>query len=170
LIYNITLLDWIVVASLMLFGLGLVLVEIIFIPGTTVVGILGIVFSIVGIFMAYDYFGQATGTSVLVGFLVFSIVATVYSFKSGVWRRFAHKQVNSAKVNEDVQPNAVLTVGDKGLSTSSLRPMGNAEFHDQIFEVTTLGNYLPANEHLIITSITDTKIIVEPHKALDNGA
>ena len=40
--------------------------------------------------------------------------------------------------------------------------MGKAEFGEQEYEVTTLGHYMEANQKVVITSLTNTKVIVEP--------
>ena len=50
--------EWLILVSLVLLGMVLVLVEILFIPGTTVVGILGIIVGIIGLiyaFMTFEY-------------------------------------------------------------------------------------------------------------------
>jgi hypothetical protein len=45
---------WIVISSVLCFGLLLVLLEILFVPGTTLVGILVAIFTIIGITYAFN--------------------------------------------------------------------------------------------------------------------
>ncbi|MFT6941450.1 MAG: membrane-bound ClpP family serine protease, partial [Cyclobacteriaceae bacterium] len=52
--------DWIIVISLIVFGLGLIIVEVIFVPGTTVVGIAGLIIGTYGVYEAYSSFGTTT--------------------------------------------------------------------------------------------------------------
>ena len=154
--------EWITVIGLILFGLALVLIEIIFIPGTTFVGLIGLSFAGFGIYFSYDYFGNSTGTAVLISFSLVSVAAFVISIRSGVWKRFALRKTITSKVNEgQIQ---ALQVGEKGTSISALRPIGKAEFGDQVYEVTTSGNYLEAGLDIEITRIEKNKIIVEPVK------
>jgi membrane-bound ClpP family serine protease len=53
--------EWITVISLILFGLTLIVAEIIFVPGTTLVGVLGFIFLIIGIGLSFHYFGKDIG-------------------------------------------------------------------------------------------------------------
>ena len=152
-------LEWFFVIGLVLFGLSLIIVEIIFIPGTTIVGIIGLVFAGFGIYLSYDYFGSSTGTIVLVASGVISLAVFGISIRSGVWRKFALKGAIKSKVNEDLTVD--LAIGDKGILVSALRPIGKAEFTNKIYEVRTTGNFLDAGKEVQITKIQVNKIYVE---------
>jgi membrane-bound ClpP family serine protease len=151
---------WTIVISLLIIGLILLVVEVIFIPGTTVVGILGIIFSITGVIICYRHFGNHIGFYVLLSTLVATGGALFYSFKSGTWERFSLKESNQGKVNEGM--TASLAVGDEGLSISALRPVGKAEFKNGIFEVKTLGEYVEPQMRIKIIEISIQHVIVEP--------
>ena len=152
--------EWLAVILLIFFGLGFIIAEIIFVPGTTLLGLFGLIFTIIGIIISYISFGAGIGTIVLIVALVFGVGALVYSLKSGVWEKFALKGSINSKVNEGEKED--LQVGEEGITVSSLRPMGKGEFKDKIYEVTTLGNYLTADTKIRIVSIKNNKIIVEP--------
>lgn len=151
---------WIIILSLLLIGLALIIVELVFIPGTTVVGVLGLVFAIVGIVISYSHFGSDIGFYILLGSVLTTAAAIFYAFRSGAWNRFAHKSSIDSKVNEGIM-NAV-QIGDEGVTLSTLRPMGKAEFHNQTFEVKTSGNYIDRGEKVKITHIESHQIVVEP--------
>jgi membrane-bound ClpP family serine protease len=151
---------WTIVISLLLIGLALLVVEVIFIPGTTVVGILGVIFSITGVIISYRHFGDHTGFYVLLSTLVATGGALFYSFKSGTWERFSLKQSSEGKVNEGMTAN--LAVGDEGLSISALRPVGKAEFKNEIFEVKTLGEYVEPQKRVRIIEVSIQHVVVEP--------
>src|SRR5438045_1136748 len=53
--------EWLTVISLIFFGLALLVVEIIFVPGTTLVGVIGFVFLLIGVGMSFKYFGSEAG-------------------------------------------------------------------------------------------------------------
>ncbi len=154
--------EWITVIGLILFGLGLVIIEIIFIPGTTLVGLGGLAFAGFGIYLSYQYFGNATGTAVLISFAGISLVSFVVSFRSGVWKRFALKKAIRSKVNEGLSLG--LQVGEKGKALSALRPIGKAEFRESVYEVSTIGNYVDVGQAVAIIRIDLNKIFVEPIK------
>ena len=152
--------DWISVLLLIVCGVVLVILELIFVPGTTILGILGLVSLVGGVVYSFTAFGSATGSAVLIGTIVFSLLALIYSLRAGTWQRFALKSSIDSKVNEDEK--AELKVGMKGKSISDLRPIGTAEFMDKLYEVQTTGNYLEAGLNVEITQLSDNKIVVKP--------
>ena len=58
--------DWIAVIVLIIFGLGFIVAEIIFVPGTTLLGLLGLVFTITGVVLGYLSFGGGIGTVIVI--------------------------------------------------------------------------------------------------------
>lgn len=152
--------DWLAVIILIFFGLGFIVAEIIFIPGTTLLGLLGLIFTITGIVLGYLSFGTGIGSIVMVITIILGFSIIIYSFKSGVWEKFALKSSIDSKFNEGNIEN--LQVGEEGITISSLRPMGKADFRDKIFEVSTLGNFLPSGTKVRVVSIKNTKIYIEP--------
>ena len=145
---------------LILCGIVLVIIELIFVPGTTVLGILGLVALIGGVIISYSAFGSGTGVWVLIGTMIFSILALVYSLRAGTWQRFALKSSIDSKVNENEKID--LQIGMRGKLISDLRPMGTAEFSDKFYEVQSNGNYLESGTKVEIISLADNKIIVNP--------
>lgn len=150
--------DLITVLVLVLIGLLLLLVELIFLPGTTLVGILGFVVLAVGVWLGYEKLGTDHGHIILGISLVLSIAIVAFSFKADVWSKFALKDVNHSRVNENIKPK--LQEGGIGRTSSALRPSGTALFDDQHYEVHTNGEFLDAGTTVIITRINHHKIIV----------
>lgn len=150
----------IIIIALLLIGLGLVVIELIFIPGTTIVGILGLVFAIAGIVISYRVYGSETGFYVLIGSSVLTVATLVYSIRSGAWSKFSLKSAINSRVNDDIVND--LKVGDTGITRSRLRPVGKAEFNNREYEVKTLGVYLESNQPVKIVQILSHQIIVEP--------
>ena len=153
---------WIIVISLLLIGLTLIIVELVFVPGTTVVGLLGLIFAIVGIVISYSHFGDDIGFYILLATLAATLAALFYSFRSGAWSKFSLKSSINSKVNEGMM--ASLQIGDEGITVSTLRPIGKAEFKSKTFEVKTSGNYIERGEKVKITQIESHQIVVEPIK------
>ena len=154
-------LDWATVIILILVGIAFVIVEVIFIPGTTILGLIGAFLIIFGIFMAYSDFGAQTGSAVLAATLFAGGLLTFLSFKAGVWGKFALKDVNKAKFNEEYRPH--LSENDEGVAVSDLRPIGKAEFGERTFEVRTYGKMVKSGAKVKVVKIENDNIVfVEP--------
>lgn len=151
--------DWFTVISLVVIGLALILIEFIFIPGTTVIGFLGFGVSAIGIYFGYDYFGMKTGSIILGTSTVITGVGIWLSIKFKFWKLFSLKEEITGKVNprasEDLLPGAT------GISTSALRPSGQAEFNNKLYEVTSHGEFIDPKTNLLIVKISNNKIFVE---------
>jgi membrane-bound ClpP family serine protease len=152
--------EWITVLSLILFGLILIVVEILFVPGTTLVGVLGFLFLLFGIGYSFSYFGSETGWITLGATGVASGLILYFAFKANVWGRFALKSSITSKVNEGEVD--LLVVGEEGTAISALRPVGKAELGKRLYEVKTNGEYVDSGCRVRITKIFMNQIIVEP--------
>jgi membrane-bound ClpP family serine protease len=152
--------EWITVISLIFFGLLLIIAEIIFIPGTTVVGLVGFIFMVIGVGLSFSYFGSEAGWSAVGGAAVASGALLYLSFKSNLWGRFALKSSSDGKLNEGEMDQ--LTPGLEGVTVSALRPVGKAELLNRMCEVKTLGEYVDAGKRIKILKILSNQIIVEP--------
>ena len=151
---------WISIISLIIIGLALIVVELIFIPGTTIVGILGLICVMAGLVMTFNNYGNSVGWAVTGSTAIVSAGVFIYSFRSGAWNRFALKQSMDSKVNES-KP-LIVEVGDEGVALSTLRPMGKGEIRNQVMEVTSLGELVEADTAIRVIKIDKRKIIVEP--------
>lgn len=152
--------DWITVILFILIGLGLIVVEIIFIPGTTLVGILGFCLVLVGVIMSFSFFGRQTGWVVLGVSAVASGGMLLWALRAKPWMHFSLKDAISSKVNEGLLEN--LQVGQEGMAVSSLRPGGKADFNGKLYEVTTVGDFVESKAKIKIIKISSHQIIVQP--------
>jgi membrane-bound ClpP family serine protease len=155
-----TTMEWIIVASLIFFGILLVIVEVIFIPGTTIVGIVGAGFMIAGVVSSFNYFGSQGGWVTLGATGVLSAIMVYYAFKANVWGKFSLKTTSLGKVNEGELDG--LTIGLEGIAISALRPSGKAEIIDKTYEVKTLGAFVDPGSKIRIIKVNTNQIIVEP--------
>jgi membrane-bound ClpP family serine protease len=154
-------LDWITVVVLILIGIALVIVEVIFIPGTTILGLIGAGLVIFGIYTAYSNFGSQMGTTVLIATLFVGGLLIFLSFKAGIWGKFALKNTNKAKFNDEYRPH--LWENEEGVAVSDLRPIGKAEFGDKTFEVRTFGHMVKSGTRIKVIKVENNNIIfVEP--------
>lgn len=151
---------WIIIIALLAVGLMLIVAELVFIPGTTIVGLLGFAFAAVGIVTTYRHFGNDIGLYILLGMSGLSLVTLIYSIRSKSWSRFSLKTASNSKVNEGLMES--LVVGEEGKAISTLRPIGKAEFKNKQFEVKTTGDYLETGTRIRILQIQSNQITVEP--------
>ena len=151
--------EWTVVGTLILLGLLLLVVEILFVPGTTLVGLLGFILVIVGCSLSFTYFGAKTGWITVGSSAVLSGLALYLSFRSNLWFRFALKSTSKGTATEQVEGK--VAIGEEGRTLSSLRPSGKAEFNQGIFEVRTFGKYADPGTTVRVVQVESNQIIVE---------
>jgi len=150
---------WLAIIILLVVGILLIVTELIFIPGTTIFGIAGLILSAAGVIMTFVNFGSSSGFITLGITFGLIVILLIVSFRSETWEGLSLKSANTGRVNEDVKNN--LWVGDQGIALSALRPGGKAEFNDTVVEVSTLGQYIEDGSEVKIISIKDHRIIVE---------
>ena len=153
--------EYLVLASLLLTGLVLLLVEILFIPGTTVVGVLGFLVGIAGVAYAFLTFNQTIAIWITAVAVVANVVAIWYGFSSGVWRKLSLK--SSFKGGAFDGRTARLEVGVVGTATSDIKPFGKASFKEEIYEVKSDSGFIEVGNSLEIIKLENNKIIVKTH-------
>ena len=147
------------IAILILFGILMIVSEILFVPGL-IVGILGGTFIIMAIGWTWQVYGSTAG--MITG--IFSILLTVLSiwaaFKTGFWQKFSLQDKVEGKMNV-IDDNDV-KAGDKGAAVSSLRPMGTVKVNGKKFQASTEGEMVPPNFPVTVLRVETDKIIVSP--------
>jgi membrane-bound ClpP family serine protease len=151
--------DWITVLILIGFGIILLVLEIIVVPGTTVVGAIGALLVVVGVVLTFKYYGTTIGWSTAAGSALVTAVVLYYSFTTNAWSRFASKKSIDSKVNEGQLDS--LTIGAKGVALSALRPFGKGELNGRIYEVKTFGDYLETGKRIRVIEILSNQVVVE---------
>ena len=147
---------------LILFSIGtaILLVEVFIIPGSTIVGLLGLGVQVYGYYLGYEFFGNTIGHLILATGIIISAFIVWYSFKPGMWEKLTLKDKLEGKLNNEELLK--IKVGDIGTTLSALRPSGKAEFNEESFEVQSPTAYIGAGEKVRVTHITNNKIIVQP--------
>jgi membrane-bound ClpP family serine protease len=150
------------IIAIILVGLLLIFLEIFFIPGTTLFGILGGVAMLIGIVLMYSYYGNTYGNITLGTSSVAVLVAIVLGFKVIESNKLAMKAEITGKVNE--LETSALSVGDRGVAVTELRPNGKANFKGTKTEVFSSGEYIARDTEIEIVKITRDKIYIQPLK------
>lgn len=149
-----------IIASLILAGLFLILVEMLLIPGVGVAGFLGLGSMVASCWYAFHEFDTSTGIIVIAINVVLIAVLTIFILREKTWKKFALGTEIDSKVNAE---NENVSVGDKGITETRLAPMGTARFEKTCCEVKSDDNSLiSAGTSVIVTRIEDNKVIVKP--------
>lgn len=149
---------WLILTSLLAIGLILVVTEIIFVPGTTLVGIIGLIVTIGGIYYAFIAFETHTAWAIVGLTVLINFAVLFYGFRSGVWKKFALKESITSRAFDDRLLG--LEIGMEGKAVSDLKPIGKAEFLERIFEVKSNSGLIPVGSKVIITKLENNTIIV----------
>lgn len=151
--------EWITIAVLIVLGLILIVIEILFVPGTTVVGFVGFALMLVGVGLTFRDYGSQAGWIVLGGSAVGSGLIVYFTLSTKTWERFALQGSIKSRVNEgDIEK---FKIGEEGIALSTLRPAGKAEINGKIIEVRSEGEYIDANSKIRIQRVVNNQIIVK---------
>ncbi|RIW17376.1 nodulation protein NfeD [Algoriphagus lacus] len=148
-----------ILASLLIIGLILLLVEILFIPGTTVVGIFGLAVSLAGVAYAFASFDFQTALWITAIAAVLNLVTVWYGFSSGVWKKFSLKSSMQGGAF-DGRTDGV-SVGMNGKAVSDIKPFGKAAFGELVLEVKSEEGFIEVGKEVSIIKIENNKILVK---------
>ena len=151
-----------ILGLLLLLGIILILIEILFIPGTTVFGILGLISIFASDYLSISYFGFEVGIIYSITSGIFCLIMILYALKSDTWNKVSLKNIHSHKVSKNQYSE--LSIGDIGKSYSSLKPYGKGVFNDKSYEVKSLENFIEENKKIKIINILQDKILVKKIK------
>lgn len=148
-----------ILSSLLLIGLILLLAEVIFIPGTTVVGVFGLLVSLTGVVYAFVSYDQVTASWITAVAVALNFAAIVYGFRSGVWNKFSLKSSMQGGAFDD--RTIGLKVGMTGKAVSDIKPIGKAQFGEEVYEVKSEQGFIPVDTEISIIKIENNKILVK---------
>ncbi|SHO60515.1 NfeD family protein [Algoriphagus zhangzhouensis] len=148
-----------ILSSLLIIGLILLMAETLFIPGTTVVGVLGLLISLAGVAYAFLTFPANIAWWITAIATVLNIAAVVYSFQSGVWQKLTLKNALEGGVFDGRTKG--LEKGMEGKAISDLKPIGKGLFGDSIFEVKSESGFISVDSIITIMKIENNQILVK---------
>lgn len=148
---------------ILLFGLILLVLEAI-IPSFGVIGVVGSLMTIIGIYLSNDtplhILMKLTMASVL------SIVCAVVLIKSGVKLKIGKNLVLSQRLDKanNYQTNSVpyeKFLYQKGITTTSLRPVGRAEILGEDIEVLSQSQMISENSEVFVYKVEGNRVYVK---------
>lgn len=148
-----------ILTTLLTMGLILILIEVFLIPGTTVVGVVGFLVSLVGVYYAFLSFETGTALWITGIAAVANLAAIWYAFTSDVWKHFSLK--STLKGGAFDGRTLGLAVGMIGKAISDIKPFGKVVFGDQIYEVKSEEGFIEVGKEVNIVKIDNNKILVK---------
>lgn len=154
--------------AILLLAIGIVLfIFEIFVPSFGVLGGLGIIAILAGIFFTAESLLQ--GVLMFLGITAILLVVVMLSWK------FIIKNGKSGIILHSVVNKESSTIGDltylinkEGKAITSLRPSGIADFDGVRFDVLTKGDFIPKGSSIQIIEILGKKIVVKQINSLVN--
>ena len=102
--------EGLVIFFLILIGLVLLIIEILFIPGTTIFGIFGIISIIASNYLFFQYFGPELIVYYMIGSSILVLGVIIYSLKSKTWKKVSLEKIHTTKVSKNTYDK--LKIGD----------------------------------------------------------
>lgn len=155
-------LELLIPIGLILVGLLLVVIEVQFIPGTNVVGVMGVLGAGVGVVYAFATYGAVGGLLTLLATIAAVAVLFYLLKESGAWDRFVLADTllsGSGEAEEEVDRRSRL-LGREGTALTPLRPSGFAEIDGQRVEVETEGDYIASGSDVRVIAMDRRRYVV----------
>ena len=148
------------VLLLILLGVILVIAEFMLIPGLSIAGIGAVIAFGISVYLAFKYWGTFAGIVTLIAILVFVPVMLYFLFKG--------KAVKPMMLNSDIEGKVIniddqkIHIGDEGITTGRLAPLGKAKINGINVEARSLGSFVDQKTPVKVIKIEGNTVIVEP--------
>ena len=148
--------------ALILVGLALVVVEVALVPGTNVIGVLGVLGAAAGVVLAFVEFGAAGGLGTLAATVLASGGLGYVLWESGAWDRFVLSDSLLRDVSADASEHEsrARLLGRSGLAVTPLRPAGLVEVDGERIEVETEGAFVASGSRVRVVALDRRRVIV----------
>lgn len=146
--------------TLLIVGIILLIIEI-FIPSFGIWGGLGIIATVAGIILMADTLVEG-----IIILLIVTCILSIILYVSIKWISKKNKTLilkeslgEDNKIYDDLQ----FFIGKKGITTTALRPTGNADFDGVKLDVISKGDFIKNGKQVEVVEIQGTKIIVREY-------
>ena len=151
--------DIVIIASLIIAGLILFIIEVFLLPGISIAGIISAICLLYANYYAFDTLGTIPGCITLTISAMGVIGITIWFMRSKTVDKL------SLKKTIDYRPEPLkgldLKAGDEGIALTRLALIGNAEFNGRIIEVRSSGDFIEQKSRIRVERILDGVVLVE---------
>jgi len=145
----------IIAALALVFGI----IEIFFIPGFGVAGIVSIICALIDAALIYQCYGLGWAVAAVATGVALLVIALRWVAKSKTFDRMAlHTSIDSTAAT---QAQLSVKMGDFGKAVTRLALVGNAEIGGKIVEVKSSGEFINPGTPVRVVSVCDANITVE---------
>ncbi|MGN0133577.1 MAG: NfeD family protein [Anaerotignum sp.] len=149
---------WIVVLAIL--GLVMLFAEILM-PGFGLFGILGTISLFGSLVLTYRLYGMVTFLIMLAAMVVIFFAMVYVAKKSGLYNKVILKDKQEAKDFDESVLQGLL--GQVGITQSTLRPFGVAEFDGKMVDVCSQGDFIDRGEKVQVVQITGKTVTVKTY-------
>ncbi|MCI5679572.1 MAG: hypothetical protein MR278_06320 [Bacteroidales bacterium] len=149
---------WIVVLAIL--GLVMLFAEILM-PGFGLFGILGTISLFGSLVLTYRLYGMVTFLIMLAAMVVIFFAMVYVAKKSGLYNKVILKDRQEAKDFDESVLQGLL--GQVGITQSTLRPFGVAEFDGKMVDVCSQGDFIERGEKVQVVQIAGKTVTVKTY-------
>lgn len=151
--------DYLIIALLLLAGIILLLTELFLIPGLGITGIIAGGCLVYANYYAFTELGIISGCITLFITIAASIGALVWFMRSKTLDRISLKKNITSQIDRSAE--ASLKPGYNGITTTRLALIGYADFNGNIVEVKSEGGLIDEGTPIIVTRVANGVVIVK---------
>ncbi|HEY8416853.1 MAG TPA: NfeD family protein [Limnochordales bacterium] len=155
------------VVLLFLLGIGLLLLEILIIPGFGLAGVGGLAAIFASLYLSFP---DASSAFTAIGFatvatIVFGIILVRRVPKTGIWRRIAlETKLEDVGVPGDDPKDPVLKMGALGRALTPLRPAGTVEIEGLRVDAVSEGEFIPPGTMVQVVRVVGGRVTVRAYR------
>lgn len=147
-----------IVVILLLAGIIFILLEMFLIPGISLSGIAGTLFIGAAIIYAYTQISSTAGHMTLLGSVILLAITVWIFLRSRALERMSLKTNITGK--NDPMEKMEIQIGDQGITTSRLAPMGKVKINGHVVEAKTNGDFIDQGVKIIVIQVYSTNVLV----------
>jgi membrane protein implicated in regulation of membrane protease activity len=138
----------------------MLVVELVLLPGITIAAI-GALGSYGGAaWLSYTHHGVRGLLVCIAAIIVLTVAATWFSLRARTWQRFALGERIESRSQES--PRSSVKVGDRGVASGRLAPMGKVTIGGAEYEAKTTGGFVDPHAEVEVVGFENSNIIVKP--------
>ncbi len=149
-----------IVVGLIIVGIILLLIEVLVVPGTSIPGIVGVLFMAGGVYLAYTKISITAGHYTLGATVVLSIIFIILALRPQTWKKAMLTTSVDSKVT-NIETDEIL-IGKEGISITRLNPIGKVKVDNKYYEAKSWYTIIEPNTQVEIIKIEGNILIVKP--------
>lgn len=142
-----------------LIGILLLGLEIFILPGF-VAGLIGLAACGFGVYSSFTEYGNTVGFLALGVVFVLSVLIIAFGLRSKTWHRLSLKENIDGSSQVELEKEK-LSIGDKGITTTRLAPVGKICVNGKIYEAKSQDIYIDQRKEIEIVGFDNFTVVVK---------